>query len=209
MSEDVGTSVARPAPNGQSDRRAAGKANFVLVESARLTRSAGSNEGREESRSTRCENCGVARIVGLDVGERRIGMAVSDVSGTLARPLGVLRISSLDASAVALVASDLTRLAAEDDGLGVVVVGLPRRLDGSPNAMTPRVEAFADALRVRTGHVVVLQDERLTSVEAESRLALRDRDWRTRKDKLDAAAAAVILQDYLDAHSTSREEAEW
>jgi len=121
----------------------------------------------------------------------------------------VLRISSLDANAVSLVAADLTRLAAEDDGLSVVVVGLPRRLDGSPNAMTPRVEAFAEALRARTGHPVVLQDERLTSVEAESRLALRDRDWRSRKDKIDAAAAAVILQDYLDAHSTSPEEAEW
>jgi putative pre-16S rRNA nuclease len=151
----------------------------------------------------------VARIVGLDVGERRIGMAISDVSGTLARPLGVLRIPSLDAGAVALVAADLTRLAAEDDGLGVVVVGLPRRLDGSPNAMTPRVEAFADALRARTGCPVVLQDERLTSVEAESRLALREKDWRIRKDKLDAAAAAVILQDYLDAQSTGGEEAEW
>jgi putative holliday junction resolvase len=151
----------------------------------------------------------VARIVGLDVGERRIGMAVSDVSGTLARPLGVLRIPSLDASAVALVAADLTRLAAEDDGLGLVVVGLPRRLDGSPNAMTPRVEAFADALRARTGRPVVLQDERLTSVEAERRLALREKDWRIRKEKLDAAAAAVILQDYLDAQSTGGEEAEW
>src|SRR4029453_17046324 len=209
MSEDLGTSVARPAPTGQLHGNALRNVNFAFVASARSTRSAASNERRDGGRSTRCENCRVARIVGLDVGERRIGMAVSDVSGTLATPLGVLRISSLNASAVALVAADLTRLAAEDDGLSVVVVGLPRRLDGSPNAMTSRVEAFADALRARTGHPVVLQDERLTSVEAESRLALRDRDWRRRKDKLDAAAAAVILQDYLDAHSTSSEEAEW
>ena len=75
--------------------------------------------------------------------------------------------------------------------------------------MTPRVEAFADALRARTGHPVVLQDERLTSVEAESRLALRERNWRKRKDKLDAAAAAVILQDYLDARPTDGEKGEW
>ena len=151
----------------------------------------------------------MARNVGLDVGERRIGMAVSDLSGTLARPLGVVKIPALDAGAVARVAADLSRLAAEDDGLGVVVVGLPRRLDGSPNDMTSRVKAFADELRARTGRTVVLQDERLTSVEAESRLALKEKSWRTRKDKLDAAAAAVILQDYLDAHSKGGEEVEW
>ena len=59
--------------------------------------------------------------------------------------------------------------------------------------------AFVEALRARIAAPVALQDERLSSVEAESRLALRDRDWRSRKKKLDAAAAAVILQDYLDA----------
>jgi len=64
--------------------------------------------------------------------------------------------------------------------------------------MTWRVEAFAAALQSRTGMPVVLQDERLTSREAESRLALRDKDWRSRKERLDAAAAAIILQDYLD-----------
>jgi putative Holliday junction resolvase len=79
-----------------------------------------------------------------------------------------------------------------------VVVGLPRRLDGSPNEQTAVVTAFVGALRARIAQPVVLQDERLSSIEAESRLALRDRDWRSRKKKLDAAAAAVILQDYLD-----------
>jgi putative Holliday junction resolvase len=64
--------------------------------------------------------------------------------------------------------------------------------------MTPRVERFASALGVRTGLPVVLQDERLTSREAESRLAVREKDWRVRKQRLDAAAAAIILQDYLD-----------
>ena len=89
-------------------------------------------------------------------------------------------------------------LAAEEDGLAAVVVGLPRRLDGTPNDLTARVEAFADRLRARVGVPVVLQDERLTSAEAESRLARRERDWRTRKARIDAAAAAIILQDYLD-----------
>ena len=142
---------------------------------------------------------GVARIAGLDVGGRRIGVAVSDPSGTLARPVGVLRVAGLDASAVAAVATEIARLEADDEDVVTIVVGLPRRLDGSANAMTAPVEAFAAALARRTTRAVVLQDERLTSVEAESRLALREKDWRVRKARLDAAAAAVILQDYLDA----------
>ena len=146
-----------------------------------------------------CEKCG--RIAGLDVGERRIGVAVSDATGTLARPVGVVRTSGLDGDALDRAAAELTRLAAEDDGLTALVVGLPRRLDGSPNEMTPRVEAFAQTLGQRISLPVVLQDERLTSLEAESRLALREKDWRARKKKLDAAAAAIILQDYLDSQS--------
>ena len=141
------------------------------------------------------------RIVGLDVGERRIGVAVSDLTRTLARPLGVLRPAGLDADAVQLAAAEIARLAGEEDGVASIVVGLPRRLDGTPNDLTPRVEAFARQLEARTALAVVLQDERLSSREAESRLALREKDWRVRKKRLDAAAAAVILQDYLDSHA--------
>jgi putative transcription antitermination factor YqgF len=72
---------------------------------------------------------------------------------------------------------------------------------GSPNDMTSRVEAFAKTLGRRTSLPIVLQDERLTSFEAESRLAIREKDWRVRKQRLDAAAAAIILQDYLDSRS--------
>jgi putative holliday junction resolvase len=72
------------------------------------------------------------------------------------------------------------------------------RLDGSPTSLTSVVEAFARALQDRVAVPVILQDERLSSHEAESRLAVRERDWRQRKRKLDAAAAAVVLQDYLD-----------
>ncbi len=138
------------------------------------------------------------RIVGLDVGERRIGIAISDPTCTLARPVGVLRAAALGAGALAVVSAEVRRLAEEEDGVSTIVLGLPRRLDGTPNDMTPRVEGFAAALGARTGLPVVLQDERLSSREAESRLALREKDWRVRKRRLDAAAAAVILQDYLD-----------
>ncbi len=138
------------------------------------------------------------RIVGLDVGERRIGVAISDATLTLARPVGVLRPHALEGDGVELTTAEIARLAAEDDGVGTIVVGLPRRLDGSPNDMTPRVAAFADVIARLTQRAVVLQDERLTSREAESRLAVSDKNWRSRKGRLDAAAAAVILQDYLD-----------
>lgn len=138
------------------------------------------------------------RIVGLDVGERRIGVAISDATATLARPVGVLRSTALDAEALEQAAREVERLAGEEDGVSTIVIGLPRRLDGTPNDMTPRVELFARELGALTHLPVVMQDERLTSREAESRLAHRERDWRVRKRTLDAAAAAVILQDYLD-----------
>lgn len=141
------------------------------------------------------------RTVGLDIGERRIGVAVSDATGTLARPLRVLRPAGLDVDAVDVVVQEIARLAGEEDGIGAIVVGLPRRLDGTPTEMTPRVEQFARALGAKTSLPVALQDERLSSREAESRLAVRNKDWRSRKAKLDAAAAAIILQDYLDARA--------
>ncbi len=138
-------------------------------------------------------------MVGLDVGERRIGIAISDPTGVLARPMATLRVGGLGVASMNELVEVLTALTQEDDGLALVVVGLPRRLDGSPNAMTAKVDVFAQTLGRRLGLPVVLQDERLSSREAESRLALREKDWRARKARLDAAAAAVILQDYLDA----------
>lgn len=146
----------------------------------------------------------MARIVGLDVGERRIGVAISDATCTLARPLAVLRTSGLDGDALTVAAAEIGRLAGDDEGLASVVVGLPRRLDGAANQMTPRIQLFATRLQDRTSLPVVLQDERLSSHEAETRLAVRERSWRRRKARLDAAAAAIILQDYLDTHALAR-----
>jgi putative Holliday junction resolvase len=136
-------------------------------------------------------------MVAFDVGRKRIGVAVSDGTGVLARPVGVLENHALDA-AVVEAAREVRRLGADGDDVETIVVGHPRRLDGSPNEMTSVAERFASRLREQTGLTVVLQDERLSSHEAESRLALHDRDWRSRKKRLDAAAAAIILQDYLD-----------
>ncbi len=138
------------------------------------------------------------RALGIDYGERRIGLAVSDASGTLARPLRVMAPRGSLPARAAAVAAAVSETAAQPDGLARVVVGVPRALNGTPHAQTARALAFAAALRAVTKVPVALQDERLTSVEAEERLAARERDWRKRKARLDAAAAAVILQDYLD-----------
>jgi putative Holliday junction resolvase len=137
------------------------------------------------------------RTLSVDVGERRLGLAISDATGVLARPLETIVVNS-PADAVERIARTVERLEGEDDGLSTIVVGLPARLDGTPTTATPRVEAFIAALRKRTRVPIVTEDERLTSREAESRLAVRERDWQKRKLKLDAAAAAIILQDYLD-----------
>src|SRR4051812_46876755 len=129
-------------------------------------------------------------------------MAISDASATLARPAGVVRVTALDAGAVSAVRKAIAALLADED-LDGVVVGLPRRLDGTPNALTSRVKAFAAALQSSSGYPVHLQDERLTSHEAESLLARREKNWRARKEQLDAASAAIILQDFLDARAAS------
>jgi putative holliday junction resolvase len=143
----------------------------------------------------------MVRMIGLDLGERRIGIAVSDPSATLARPLKTIQRDGSDATAIA----HLRRVIAEleqDEPVAGVVVGLPRKLDGSVTDQTTRAQKMIDLLTRELGIPVFAQDERLSSREAEERLSLREKDWRKRKAKLDAAAAAVILQDYLDARKT-------
>ena len=137
-------------------------------------------------------------MLGLDVGDQRVGLAVSDASGTLARPLRTIKRRGTIRDVLTEVADEIRRLEADDDSLGGIVVGLPRRLDGRETEQTVRVRRFADRLRALTALPLAFQDERLSSREAERRLALVERDWRRRKRTLDAAAAAVILQDHLD-----------
>ena len=138
-------------------------------------------------------------MLGIDYGARRIGLALSDATATLASPWRLMQRPPSEAETLRLMIKEIQTLAAADDGLEAVVVGWPRRLDGSPTDQTKYVEAFKRAMESQLTIPVVLQDERLTSTEAESRLAVRESDWRKRKQKLDAAAAAIILQDYLDS----------
>ena len=144
-------------------------------------------------------------MLGIDYGARRIGLALSDATATLASPWRLLQRPPSEAETLRLMLKEIDGLVKADDGLEAVVVGWPRRLDGSPTHQTAIVETFARSLETKIAVPVVLQDERLTSHEAEARLATRESDWRKRKAKLDAMAAAVILQDYLDGRS--RDEA--
>jgi len=127
------------------------------------------------------------RHLGLDVGDRRIGVALSDETAALASALTTLRRRDprRDAAAVA-------ELAARHE-VAAVVVGLPLNMDGTRGPQAAKVLAFADGLRARLDVPVVLQDERLTTVEAEERLREAGLGWRERKRLVDQVAAVVIL----------------
>jgi putative Holliday junction resolvase len=144
----------------------------------------------------------IVRHLGVDIGRRRVGLALSDPSSTIARPWRTIPAGGTalaSARAIVRVMTELTDPLGAEPPIGTIVVGLPRRLDGSSNESTADAEAIAAALRSLTGLPVHFQDERLTSREAERLLAEREPDWRRRKPLVDAAAAALILQDFLDA----------
>jgi putative Holliday junction resolvase len=140
------------------------------------------------------------RILAIDVGARRVGLAISDASRTLARPLETITVSS-QPDAVARIARRIEELDTEDDGIATIVIGMPSKLDGTPSEQTRQVRAFIALLQARIATPIVTEDERLSSREAETRLAVREKDWRKRKAQIDAVAASVFLQDYLDRTS--------
>jgi putative pre-16S rRNA nuclease len=136
------------------------------------------------------------RHMGLDVGDRRIGVALSDETATLASALTTVTRTGgrKDAAAVA----DLVR----HHEVAAVVVGLPLNMDGSRGPQAEKVLGFVEGLRRRLGPVpVVTRDERLTTVEAEEKLREAGLGWKERKRVVDQAAAVVILQEYLDDRS--------
>lgn len=144
-------------------------------------------------------SCAV-RFVGIDFGNRRVGLAISDATAMLARPWQVVTTDEPDPqNSAAMIADLMPRLVNDEDGLDGIVVGLPRRLDGSETSQTASARLFGEAIEVITGLPVTFQDERLTSVEAEAQLAEREKDWKKRKLEIDAVAAAIMLQDFLDA----------
>ena len=139
------------------------------------------------------------RALGVDLGERRIGVAVSDATGTLASPHTVLTRGGDAAADRRALAALVVELEAE-----VVVVGLPRSMDGSegPAARAARTEAAALAEVV--GVPVELYDERLTTVTADRNLADGGVRGKARRAVIDKVAAAVMLQSWLDQRASER-----
>jgi putative Holliday junction resolvase len=131
-------------------------------------------------------------IIGLDVGQVRIGIAVSDESELLASPRGVIRRRSNAAAIEAIV-----RIVRET-GAQLVVVGLPISFDGKLHAQAHAVQSFASKLRTALPVPLVFWDETLSTVRAEERLRAAGVRPERMRERIDAAAAAVILQDYLD-----------
>ena len=133
------------------------------------------------------------RVLGVDYGHKRIGLALSDESGTIAQPLDYI-----DGGAIATVSRELAQLCADRE-VGKIVVGVPLRLDGKPSEQTERTLAFIAGLRRATTIPVVPWDERLTSVQAERALLEGNVRRSERKLKIDKLAAQIMLQSYLDA----------
>jgi putative Holliday junction resolvase len=133
------------------------------------------------------------RALGLDLGSRRIGVALSSSDGSMATPYEVVtrtRDRAADHRTIA-------RLA-QDEGAELLVVGLPLSLDGSDGPAATAARTEAAELQAATGLPVELWDERLTTVTADRSLAALDLDGRARRRVVDKVAAAVMLQAWLD-----------
>ncbi len=136
------------------------------------------------------------RALGLDMGERRVGVALSDAQMLIATPLDVLETS-------AVTSGDAVLDIIEEWAVELVVVGVPVSLDGTEGMQAARIREAGDELAGRLPVPVVYQDERLSSAEAGRRMAEAGLSEKERRGKVDMVAAALILQSYLDSRDTA------
>jgi len=136
-----------------------------------------------------------ARALGIDPGSARIGVALSDDLGFMAHPLRTLKASASTASEIAAVAAEKNSQ--------VIVIGLPRNMNGTYGPAAEKSRALAEALKPLTPAHVILWDERLTTAAATRRLQEAGRNSREQRGVIDQAAAVQILQDWLDANSAA------
>lgn len=136
------------------------------------------------------------RIIGLDVGDVRIGVAVSDLMGVVANPRETYKRRSVE-----LDMAYFDNYAKENDA-DTFVVGLPISMNGTEGPRVEKTREFATALEEKTGLTVVFQDERLTTVQAQRMLIEADVRRDKRKQVVDKLAACLILQAYLDKKSS-------
>jgi putative Holliday junction resolvase len=134
------------------------------------------------------------RVIGLDLGDARVGVAISDPERRVAVPHGTIRTGQPPGELKAVAAL------VEELGITAVVVGHPRSMSGASGPRAQQAEAFAEALRAIVGVPVELQDERLSTAEAERSLREAGMSGRRRRQVVDESAATVILGSWLDAH---------
>ena len=132
------------------------------------------------------------RILGLDIGDRRIGVALSDPGGILATPLTILESRNADKNIAAI-----TALLKQHE-VSQIVAGIPLCMDGSIGSQAEKVQIFVEKLKQQTNIPVVLRDERLTTFSAQVLMREAHPEKRKKKTRDDAIAAALILQGYLD-----------
>ena len=131
------------------------------------------------------------RTMALDVGDRRIGIAISDALGLTVQGRPTLTRTNVGADI-----EHIRRLVAENE-VGRLVVGHPLHMDGASSPQSEKTEAFAERLKKVLPVPVALWDERLTSFAAEQHLEELGLDWRARRRHVDEVAAVLILEDYL------------
>lgn len=132
------------------------------------------------------------RIMALDYGEERIGIAMTDLLKVLARPYDIYHRKHTDED------FDFFLNLIKSQQVDTIIMGLPLNLEGQEQEISSKARAFAEELKNRSKCKLVYMDERMSSVIADDILKRTEKDWKKRKSQLDMYSAMVILQDYLD-----------
>ena len=139
----------------------------------------------------------MSRALGIDHGEARIGVAISDDLGMMAHPLETIAVKEREP--LARIAEIVAR-----DKIGMIVLGLPRNMDGTYGPASEKARAFAELLRAKVPCEVKLWDERLTSVAAQKSLHAAGLNTKQSRAVIDQVAAQMILQGWLDSQQMNQ-----
>lgn len=132
------------------------------------------------------------KILGIDMGERRIGLALSDPLGYTAQGINTIQIKNPEE------VCDKLMDVIKEKNVGLVVFGLPKNMNGTLGPQAKKVQEYADEIKKRSGLTVDFEDERLSTVSAEQVLLMADQSRAKRKKAIDKMSAVIILQSYLD-----------